>query len=100
MTPLTYLPSFRGDLAEIWQHIAQDNRAAADQLVDDVWERCQMLSAHPQAGIVRADIAPDCRQLVLGAYSILYRIHDGQIELVRALHGRRKLSAELYRPDP
>ncbi len=99
MTRLHCLPSFRGDLEQIWLHVAQDNMVAADQLIDDLWERCQMLEAHPEAGISRADIAPDCRQLVLGAYSVLYRIQGRRIDLVRVLHGRRKLTPKLYRPD-
>ena len=99
MTQLVYLPSFRGDLEQIWLHIAQDNMVAADRLIVELWERCQVLAEHPQAGIGRADIAPDCRQLVLGGYSVLYRIQGSRIELVRLLHGRRKLKSELYRPD-
>lgn len=98
MKPVNYLPSFRGDLEEIWLHIAHENIAAADQLVDDLYERCLMLQAHPHAGLIRADIAPDCRQLVFGGYVVLYRIRTSRIELVRVLHGRRNIAAKHFDP--
>ncbi len=96
MTPIDYLPSFRGDLEEIWLHIAHENIAAADQVVDNLYDRCLMLQAHPHAGLSRADIAPDCRQLVFGDYVVLYRIRMNRIELVRVLHGRRKIDARQF----
>ena len=99
MTPLRYLPSFRGDLEQIWLYIAQDNMAAADRLIDDLCERCQVLSEHPKAGSRRPDIAPDCRQLVIDRYVILYRIREEQIELIRALHGRRRQTDSLVDED-
>ncbi len=98
MTPLNYLPSFRGDLEEIWLYIARENTAAADKFVEDLYDRCLMLQAHPHAGLSRLDIAPDCRQLVFEGYVILYRIHASRIELVRVLHGRRKISAKHFHP--
>ncbi len=99
MTPLVYLPSFRGDLEEIWLHIAADNMAAADHLIDDLSARCLMLCEHPYVGLNRPDIAPDCRQLVLDGYVVLYRIRTDRVELVRALHGRRKITKKLFNAD-
>ena len=96
MTPIDFLPSFRGDLEEIWFHIARDNMIAADQVVDGLCERCLMLQAHPQAGLMRADIAPDCRRLVVGGHVVLYRIRASRIELVRVLHGRRKIGPKHF----
>ncbi len=96
MTPIDFLPSFKGDLEEIWLHIASDNIAAADKLIDELGARCLVLREHPKAGIVRAEIAPDCRQLVFDGYVILYRFRAGRIELVRVLHGRRKIEARHF----
>lgn len=98
MTPLEFLPSFRGDLEEIWRHIAQDNVAAADKVIDSLAARCLTLSAHPYAGLGRPDISPDCRQLVVNGYVVLYCIRDGHVQLVRALHGRRKISDKHFGP--
>jgi len=96
MTPLVYLPSFRGDLEDIWLHVAADNLSAADSLVDDLSARCLVLREHPYVGLSRPDIASDCRQLVLNGYVILYRIRANRIELVRVLHGRRKITKKHF----
>lgn len=99
MTPLHYLPSFLGDLEHIWLHIARENMAAADRLIDELYECCLLLQAHPRAGVRRQEIAPDCRQLVCSGYVVLYRLRAGRCELVRALHGRRKIEAKHFDPD-
>ncbi len=99
MTPLRFLPSFKGDLEEIWLYVAQDNVDAADRLIDRLSERCQLLSYHPQAGFQRPDIAPECRQLIVDDYVILYRIGAEHIELVRAIHGRRRQTTALMDSD-
>lgn len=93
MTRLDYLPSFCGDLEEIWLHIAGDNVDAADQMIDTLCTRCLILSEHPHAGLSRPDVAHDCRQFVVDGYVVLYRIRGKRIQLVRALHGRRKISS-------
>lgn len=100
MTPLHFLPSFKGDLEEIWLYVAKDSVAAADRLIDQICVRCQLLCEHPQAGLLRPDIAPDCRQFLVEGYVILYRIRDEHIDLVRALHGRRRQTSALIMPDP
>lgn len=100
MTPLTFLPSFTGDLEEIWLYVAKDNMEAADRLIDELCARCQLLCDHPQAGMLRPDIAPDCRQFLVEGYVIFYRIRGESIELVRALHGRRRQTAALIGPTP
>lgn len=93
MTALSALPQFENDLLDVWLTIAVDNPAAADAMIDRIWERCQALRQQPKMGPSRADIAPDCRQLSVGAYLVLYRITDDTVELVRVIHGRRDLAA-------
>jgi toxin ParE1/3/4 len=80
------------DLFDIWRYIAFDNPAAADRVLDTIERRWQPLAIHPLLGRDRADIAPGIRHLVSGNYLILYRIvHDHSIEIVRVLHGRRRI---------
>ena len=96
MAKLTYLPRFHADLSDIWLYIAQDNPAAADRMVDKLFNRCKLLEDHPEAGPARPDIAPDCRMLVEGRYLILYRIAGQTVELVRALDGAQRLDADHF----
>ncbi len=79
------------DLIQIWLYIATDNQVVADRIIDQIEEKCQMLSKNPGVGQARPDIAPEMRYLPVGSYLILYReIKDG-IEVVRVVHGARHL---------
>ena len=81
----------REDLIAIWTHIAEDDAAAADRVLDRLDEVARHLARNPQMGPARDDIRPGLRYLVSGSYLLLYRITDDGIEIVRAVHGRRDL---------
>ena len=83
----------REDLDEIWFYIAQDNMAAADRLIDAITARCNSLTDFPDLGPARPDIAPDARMLTIDNYIVLYRSRGADIEIVRAVHGARRLEA-------
>jgi toxin ParE1/3/4 len=97
MAALNYLPAFEDDTLSIWNHIAKDNPTAADELVDKLHARCLLLVDHPLAGPARPDIAKQCRHLTLGRYLILHRYKKGQVNPVRVLDGRRKISGKMFR---
>lgn len=80
----------RRDLLAIWGHIAQDNEAAADKLIDALTQRFQLLAEHPEAGRSRDDVRDGYRGLPVGNYQILYRIgHRGIVAIVHVTHGGR-----------
>jgi len=79
------------DLIEIWTHIAEDNPQAADRVLDRLEEAASRLADTPQIGPARDDVRPGLRYLVSGTYLLLYRIREGGIEIVRAVHGRHDL---------
>lgn len=82
------------DLIAIWQHIAHDSEAAADRLLDRIEARWQQLATYPYSGAPRDDIAPGIRHLVVGEYLTLYRVGEDAVEILRVLHGRRKIEAD------
>jgi toxin ParE1/3/4 len=82
----------REDLIAIWAHIAENNPQAADRMLARLEEAANRLADTPQIGPARDDIRPGLRYLVSGPYLLLYRIRDGGIEIVRAVHGRRDLN--------
>jgi toxin ParE1/3/4 len=45
--------------------------------------------------VARDDIAPGIRHLVSGEYLTLYRLTGGAVEIIRVLHGRRKISSQV-----
>jgi toxin ParE1/3/4 len=78
-------------LVDIWAYIARDNRPAADRLLDLLDEKSRMLAQNPQIGMAREDITAGVRHFPVGRYLILYRdIGDG-VEVVRYVHGMRRL---------
>jgi toxin ParE1/3/4 len=83
------------DLIDIWSYIAADNISAADRVLDAIEARWENLARHPYSGVARDDIAPGIRHLVSGEYLTLYRLSGGAIEIVRVLHGRRKISSKV-----
>ncbi|TAV64617.1 type II toxin-antitoxin system RelE/ParE family toxin [Rhizobium leguminosarum] len=82
------------DLIEIWSYIAIGNISAADRVLDAIEARWDNLARHPYSGVARDDIAPGIRHLVSGEYLTLYRLSGSAIEIVRVLHGRRKISSK------
>lgn len=85
------------DLIEIWSYIAVDNISAADRVLDAIEARWDNLARHPHSGVARDDIAPGIRHLVSGEYLTLYRLSGSTIEIVRVLHGRRKISSKVIK---
>ena len=80
------------DLIDIWLYIANDNLAAADNLLDTFEEKGRLLAENPKLGQARPDIAENFHHLPVGRYLILYREIPGGIELVRVVQGMRLLS--------
>ncbi len=82
------------DLIDIWTSVAFENPSTADRVIDAIEARWQRLARHPNSGIARDDIAPGIRHLVAGRYLTLYRVTDAGVEIVRVLHGRRKIDRD------
>ena len=91
--PVVFRPAAERDLDEIWLYIAFDNPAAADAVVDQIQKRTQQLSAFPQTGRLRPEIAEDARSVPVRTYLILYREAENFIDIVRVVHGARDLTA-------
>jgi toxin ParE1/3/4 len=84
------------DLLDIWLGIAPDNQAAADRVYDRLEARVRILQQHPEIGPARPDIAPDARVLLEAPYLILYRILPDALQIVRVLHGARRIDLALF----
>jgi toxin ParE1/3/4 len=80
------------DLDDIWLHVALDNPAAADKLIDRLAAQCQHLIIHPELGISRPEVARGARMLVVDDYVVLYRVTGTDVEIVRVVHGARRLA--------
>ncbi len=98
MGRVTRTPRAGTDLDDIWLRAALDNPTAADRLIDRIVARCQDLIAHPHRGTARPEIAPEARMLVVDDYIILYRVNGTDTEIVRIVHGARRLE-DLFDTD-
>jgi len=78
------------DLEEIAGFISQDNPEAAQDLVRRIWDAAQILAEHPHSG--RAGRVLGTRELVIGGtqYILPYRVIEGEVQILRVLHGARK----------
>jgi plasmid stabilization system protein ParE len=52
-------PPARQDLIDILDFIAKDNRTVAKKVLARIRAACRMLAKRPQAGHLRADLAPE-----------------------------------------
>ena len=86
----------RRDLLDIWIGIARDNPAATDRVYDRLEARVQILERFPELGMARPDIASDARVLVEPPFLILYRLIPEGAQIVRVLHGARKIDNALF----
>ena len=98
MARVSLTPRARENLDNIWFHIALDSLASADRLITRIVARCQSLSKHPRLGPARPEIAPDARMLLIGDYMALYRIRPNEVQIVRVVHGARRLEGLFDQP--
>lgn len=82
-----------GDLAEIAEYIAADNPVRAASFVNELVDRCLAIADRPLAARERPEIGAGVRLVVHGRYVLIYRIDDGDILILRVVHGARNLSA-------
>jgi len=98
MPVISKRPRAQSDLAEIWDYIADDSEPAADEFIDTLDQKFQVLAARPLAGRVRDELAEGIRSFPVGRYIIFYRPQAQGVEIVRVLHGARDLDA-IFHPD-
>lgn len=84
-------PAAREDLLEIWTYIARDNPPRADSFLDELEALMIRLSDAPSLGPARPDLGDDIRYMPHGRYLIFYKARTDGVEIVRVLHGARRL---------
>ena len=79
------------DLTDIWVFVARDDLQAANRLLDQIYEKCRLLSRSPKVGRKRPELNRSIRSFPVGNYVIFYREGATGIEVARVLHGRRDI---------
>lgn len=88
---LRITPLAAADVEDIVLHIAAENPRAALTVLDAIEQRLLQLLNHPLSGPPRDDVGPGIRHLVTGRYLAFYRISGEEVEVLRVLHGSRKI---------
>jgi toxin ParE1/3/4 len=78
-----------------WLYVAQDNPHAANPVFEDPDRRCARLADNPHLRRARPDIAQDLRYFPVGKYLILHRLLPDGIDVVRVVHGARRLDSQV-----
>jgi toxin ParE1/3/4 len=85
------------DLDDIQDYFDSIGKSADGyRLIDAIERQCQQLDRFPLIGRDRGDLAPGLRSVVVQRYLIFFRPRDSGIEVVRVLHGARKIDPSLF----
>ena len=74
----------------------QTTPAAADRVYDRLDARVRTLERFPELGTARPEIAPEARVLVEPPYRTSYRLHAKAVQIVRVVHGARRIDSALF----
>jgi len=85
-------------LKDIHDYIAQDNSAAAEEVVSGIYQRAQILLEFPEAGYkYRSEPEGNIRILLYGHYRIAYLIKGNDcVDILGVFHGA--LDIDRYLP--
>jgi toxin ParE1/3/4 len=86
---VAFTPKAQRDLRHIWSYVAKENPAAADRLVDRIFEKCELAARFPSMGPPRPALGPTVRVLFVGTYVVVMRARPNGIEVLAIVHGAR-----------
>jgi plasmid stabilization system protein ParE len=93
--------SAEADIAEIWDYIAQDNRANAKAFILALEKQIASLETFPERcpRIPENEIlGTSYRHLIYGSYRTILRISGTKVVILRVIHGARLLDTSLFTP--
>ncbi len=92
MAEVRWTPQAADDLNAIAEFISQDSRHYSNLFVLDVFYVVDRLIQFPKSGRVVSEINdPLVREVILGSYRIIYRVHQDLVEILTVFHGSRLL---------
>ncbi|MBD6619434.1 type II toxin-antitoxin system RelE/ParE family toxin [Komarekiella sp. 'clone 1'] len=93
MTNIFKRPQAELDLLEIWEFIAENNLERADEFLDFLDEKLQILARNPGIGRRREELAPGLRSFVVKNFVVFYQEIESRIDVIRVLHGSRDIES-------
>jgi len=90
MAEVIWAPSALDDIDSIAEYIAADSAAMASLFINRLIEATDRLEEFPLSGRIIPEINnPDCREVIYGAYRIMYRIEGNAVWITGVVHGAR-----------
>lgn len=90
MAQVIWAPAALQDAHAIAGFIARDSVDQAALFVARLTEATDRLVDFPESGRVIPEIAsPSCREIICGAYRIMYRLEGGEVWITGIVHGAR-----------
>jgi addiction module RelE/StbE family toxin len=87
---IIWTPQSQEDLREIRNFIARDAPITAEAFVRRLRMAVGRLRSFPESGAVVAECKnPKIREIIHGAYRIIYRVRPGQIDILTVFHSAR-----------
>jgi len=95
MTPIRWSSRASADLQAIQDFIAQDSPHHAGEVACRIIKGADSLPDSPRLGrVVPEQRDPLVRELIIGAYRLVYRIEENAIEVMTVFHGARRFRRE------
>jgi addiction module RelE/StbE family toxin len=99
MKRLLWTDRARRDLRDIQRYIARDHPHAARKWVQRLRDRALTATTSPLAGRVVPEIErDDVRELIVGAYRIVYRVLAKEVHVLTVFEGHRRLPEDAIAP--
>ena len=98
MASVRWTVGARADLREIVDYISQDSVTYAAAQAERIVVNVRRLRHHPRLGrIVPEYRHPTIRELIVGNYRVVYRVHRQRVAILAIVHGSRDLLRRLPR---
>ena len=95
MVNITWSPSALKDVDSIAEYIARDSVDRAALFVLRLIEATDYLQEFPLSGRVIPEINnQSCREIIFGAYRIMYSINNNEVWITGIVHGSRDWKSE------
>jgi len=96
VTAIRWTEQAVADLAAIRDYVARDSAKYATLLVERLIASLDRVSQYPEIGrIVPEYQRADIREIILGLYRVVYRLHAGAAEVLTVFHGARLFPNDL-----
>ncbi|UVC11828.1 type II toxin-antitoxin system RelE/ParE family toxin [Rhizobium sp. TH2] len=87
------------DLADIYNYVAAKNPIAAESLVAAITAKIVAMAAAGNSGVARDDILPGLRARPFRQRCIYFRVIGSEFYVLRVLHGRQDVGADLFKDE-